>query len=468
MANAGWANTGGDGLSGVSAIDSELLGELAGTTAIKAVFDDRARLQGMLDFEAALARAQCKLGVIPADVALPITEMADAKLYDMAELGRKAVLGGNLAIPMVKALTAKVEGDAARYVHWGATSQDVIDTGLMLQIRKGLKVLEGDLTALANACATLADQHRATPMVGRSFMQHGLPMPFGLKAAGWLEAAQNSITRLARLRREALALQFGGAVGTLASLGENGAKVRDALAEELNLPAPATPWFTTRDRLVEITCALGIVAGIMNKIAGDIILMMQTEVGEVFEPAAPGKGSSSTMPHKRNPVGSATARGAAIQAQARAAAMFSTMDQQHERGIGGWQAEWGLVPELFVLTAASIVPLASALSGLEVDAQRMRANLEITKGLIFAEAAMMKLAPVIGRMEAHHVVEAACKKAIAENLHLRDALGQAPAITVHLDAAALDALFEPMGYVGSSEIFIDRVLAAWNDHQKTS
>lgn len=455
-------------MNGVSAIDSELLGELAGTSAMRAVFGDRARLQAMLDFEAALARAQGALGVIPADAAPVITEKANAALYDMAGLGQKAVLGGNLAIPMVKALTAQVEGDAARYVHWGATSQDVIDTGLMLQIRQGLSVLEGDLTVLANACATLADTHRATPMVGRSFMQHGLPMPFGLKAAGWLEAAQNSISRLARLRREALALQFGGAVGTLASLGDDGAKVRDRLAEELDLPAPATPWFTTRDRLVEITSALGIVAGLMNKIAGDIILMMQTEVGEVFEPSAPGKGGSSTMPHKRNPVGSATARGAAIQAQARAAAMFTTMDQQHERAIGGWQAEWGLVPELFVLTAASIAPLASALAGLEVNAERMRANLEITNGLVFAEAAMMKLAPTIGRMEAHHVVEAACKAAIAEKLHLKEALSRDTTVTAHLDDAALDALFEPMGYVGSSETFIDRALAAWNTHKKNA
>ncbi|WP_248304784.1 3-carboxy-cis,cis-muconate cycloisomerase [Breoghania sp. L-A4] len=428
---------------------------------MKAVFGDRARLQGMLDFEAGLARAQSALSVIPADAAPAIAAQADASLYDMADIGRKAVLGGNLAIPLVKALTERVDGDAKRYVHWGATSQDVIDTGLMLQIREGLSLLEDDLTALADACAMLADAHRATPMVGRSFMQHGLPMPFGLKAAGWLEAAHNAITRLARLRKETLALQFGGAVGTLASLGEDGARVRDRLASDLDLHAPATPWFTLRDRLVEITSALGITAGLMNKIAGDIVLMMQTEVGEVFEPAAPGKGGSSTMPHKRNPVGAATARGAALQAQARAAAMFTTMDQQHERAVGGWQAEWGLVPELFVLTAASIAPLASALAGLEVDAERMRANLEITGGLVFAEAAMMKLAPDIGRMEAHHVVEAACKTAIAEKRHLRDVLGEDETVAARLDSAALEALFEPMGYVGSSATFIDRALAAW-------
>lgn len=455
-------------MSGVSAIDSELLGELAGTAAMKAVFGDRARLQGMLDFEAALARAQGALGVIPASAAPEIARQADAALYDMAEIGRKAVLGGNVAIPLVKALTARVEGEAARYVHWGATSQDVIDTGLMLQMREGLSVLETDLTALADACAALSEAHRETPMVGRSFMQHGLPMPFGLKAAGWLDAARGCIGRLARLRREALALQFGGAVGTLASLGDDGAAVRDALAEDLGLPAPATPWFTARDRLVEITSALGIVAGIMNKIAGDIILMMQTEVGEVFEPAAPGKGGSSTMPHKRNPVGAATARGAAIQAQARAAMMFTTMDQQHERATGGWQAEWGLVPELFVLTAASIAPLAAALSGLEVKADRMRANLEITKGLVFAEAAMMLLAPAIGRMNAHHLVEAACKAAVAERLHLKEVLARDETVAAHMDAAALDALFEPMGYVGASATFIDRALAAWNDHKTTA
>ncbi len=455
-------------MSGVSAIDSKLLGELAGTAAMKAVFCDRARLQGMLDFEAGLARAQGALGVIPTDAAPAIAAQADASLYDMADIGHKALLGGNLAIPLVKALTARVEGDAARYVHWGATSQDVIDTGLMLQIRNGLSLLEDNLTTLGNACAALADAHRATPMVGRSFMQHGLPMPFGLKAAGWLEATQNAMARLSHLRTEALALQFGGAVGTLASLGEDGAKVRDRLAADLDLHAPATPWFTMRDRLVEITSALGIIAGVMSKIAGDIILMMQTEVGEVFEPAAPGKGGSSTMPHKRNPVGAATARGAALQAQARAAAMFTTMDQQHERAVGGWQAEWGLVPELFVLTAASIAPLATALAGLEVDAERMRANLEITGGLVFAEAAMMTLAPDIGRMEAHHVVEAACRVAIAEKRHLRDVLAEDATVMARLDAAALEALFEPMGYVGSSATFIDRALEAWTAFSNSS
>ncbi|WP_321338076.1 3-carboxy-cis,cis-muconate cycloisomerase [Breoghania sp.] len=448
-------------VNGVGAIDSRLLGHLFSSAPMHGVWDDAARLQGMLDFEAALARVQSRLGVIPQTVGEAVSEKAKADLFDLDAIGEKVPLGGNIAIPLVKALTAKVEGAASGYVHWGATSQDVIDTGFMLQARAGIAVLRADLVRLGGACAVLADAHRATPMVGRSFMQHGLPTVFGLKAAGWLDTVGRLIARLDTVAEQSLALQFGGAVGTLASLGADGAAVRDQLAAELGLPVPPTPWFTMRERIVEIGSALGAIAGIMGKIAGDIVLLMQTEVGEVFEPSAPGKGGSSTMPHKRNPVGAATARGAAIQAEARAGALYQIMDQQHERAVGGWQAEWGLVPELFVLTAAAIAPLIAVIEGLEVKAERMRANLEITNGLIFAEAVMMKLAPMIGRDVAHHVLEGASKRAVAEGLHLKAVLTESDEVRAHLDEAEIAAIFDPLGYVGSAEIFIERALEHW-------
>ncbi|PTW61716.1 3-carboxy-cis,cis-muconate cycloisomerase [Breoghania corrubedonensis] len=450
-------------MGGVGAIDSELLGGLFATAPMRAIWNDAARLQAMLDFEAALARVQSRLGVVPHAVGEAVARAARAHLYDPAEIGAKVPLGGNVAIPLVKALTERVKGEAAGFVHWGATSQDVIDTGLMLQAREGLRLLRADLVRLGNACAMLADAHRATPMAGRTFLQQGLPTVFGLKAASWLESVQRLVSRIDGVMEHSLALQFGGAVGTLASLGPHGAQVRDELAVELKLHAPAVPWFTTRERIAEIGEAVGAVAGIMMKVAGDIVLMMQTEVGEVFEPAAPGKGGSSTMPHKRNPVGAATARGAALQAQARAAALSSTMDQPHERATGGWQAEWGLVPELFVLTAAAVQPLVTVLEGLEVRAERMRENLEITRGLVFAEAVMMKLAPKTGRGVAHHILEAASKQAVAENRHLRDVLKESEAVAAHLGAKEIDAVFDPLGYVGSADVFIDRALGAWRE-----
>lgn len=448
-------------MAGVAATDSQLLGELFGTASMRAIWSDGARLQAMLDFEAALARVQSRLGVIPHEVGEAVAEKANAGLYDPAEIGARVPLGGNVAIPLVKALTARVEGAAAGYVHWGATSQDVIDTGFMLQAREGLEVLRADLVRLGEALAALSDTHRATPMVGRSFLQHGLPTVFGLKTASWLEACDRQIARLDHVLEHSIALQFGGAVGTLASLGPHGAPVRDELAVELKLRAPAVPWFTTRDRVAEIGAALGTIAGLMGKIAGDIALMMQTEVGEVNEPAAPGKGGSSTMPHKRNPVGAATARAAALQAEARAAALYGTMDQAQERAIGGWQAEWGLVPELFVLTAAAIVPLITVMEGLEVHTGRMRANLDITQGLVFAEAVMMRLAGHTGRETAHHILEDASRQAMREERHLRDVLCESEAVTAHLGAKEIEEIFDPLAYVGSAEVFIDRALAAW-------
>jgi 3-carboxy-cis,cis-muconate cycloisomerase len=448
-------------MGGVSATDSAVLGDLFGTAAMRGVFSDRARVQAMLDVEAALARAEAATGVIPKDAAAPIAAGCRAEDYDLAELGRLTALAGNPAIPLVKMLTAKVAGDAKRYVHWGATSQDIIDTGAILQMRRGLDLLIADLVAAADAAAKLADAHRKTPMVGRTFLQQALPITFGYKAAAWLGLAARAHDRLAALRRDRLCLQFGGAAGTLASLGTDGVKVAEALARELDLTLPDMPWHSARDRFAELGAAVAIAAGSMAKIATDIALLMQTEVGEVYEPAAEGKGGSSTMPHKRNPVGAAAAIAAATQAEARVPVLLAALHADHERGTGTWHMEWSSLPEVFVLTSGAVAQMRTALEGLTVDAERMRENLERTQGLIFAEATMMALAPAIGRGAAHNKIEEASHQAIEAKRHLRDVLMADKEIVGALSKEKIEALFDPMNQIGSSDAFISRALDSW-------
>jgi 3-carboxy-cis,cis-muconate cycloisomerase len=448
-------------MGGVSAIDSIVLGDLFGTAAMRALFSDRARVQAMLDVEAALARAEAAAGIIPKDAAAPIGVACRADDFDLEELGHQTALAGNPAIPLVRMLTEKVSGEAKRYVHWGATSQDIIDTGMVLQLRGGLDLLVADLAAVADAAAKLAETHRRTPMVGRTFLQQALPITFGYKASVWLGLAARAHDRLVALRRNGLFLQFGGAAGTLASLGNAGVKVAEALASELDLPLPDAPWHSARDRLAEIGAAVAIAAGSMAKIATDIALMMQTEVGEVFEPAAEGKGGSSTMPHKRNPVGSAAAIGAATQAEARLPLLLAALRADHERGTGTWHMEWTALPELFVLTSGAVAHMRTALQGLTIDTQRMRENLDRTQGLIFAEAAMMALAPAVGRGVAHHKIEEASHQAIAAKRHLRDVLLADKEIMSTLGREKIEALFDPMNQIGSANAFISRVLDSW-------
>lgn len=445
---------------------SELLGPLVAPDAIRAVFTDSARLQGMLDFEAALARAEAAVGVIPAAAASAIAAKCRAELFDAGEIGRAAVNSGNDLIPLVKRLTALVAADdaeAARFVHWGATSQDAMDTGLVLQLRAWLGAVEADLARLSEAAARLADRHRRTPLVGRTWMQHALPTTLGLKAAGWLDAIERHRARLAEIRPRLLALQFGGAAGTLAALDDKGAAVAAALARELRLTLPDLPWHTQRDRLAELAGAVGVLVGTLGKIARDVALMMQTEVGEAFEPAGAGRGGSSTMPHKRNPVAAAVVIAAATRTPGLVATMLAAMVQEHERGLGGWHAEWSTLPELCVLGGGAVHLSVATLAGLEVDARRMRANLDATRGLIMAEAVQMALGARIGRLAAHDLIEAGCKRAVAEQTHLRDVLSADRRVTQHLAAADLDRLFDPTHYLGAAEEFVARALAARRD-----
>jgi 3-carboxy-cis,cis-muconate cycloisomerase len=443
-----------------------LLAPMLSSSAMRVVCDDAACLQHMLDFEAALARAEVATGVIPASAAGPITNACKAGSFDLASLAEAATKSGNLAIPLFKALTADVartDAEAARYVHWGATSQDVIDTATMLTLREGLEVLLKDIGRAVAGFARLAQQHRQTAVVARTWLQHALPMPFGLKLADYAAALHRSRIRLQRLRGEALALQFGGAAGTLAALGDRGLLVAEKLAAELKLPLPDAPWHTHRDRLAEAASVLAIVSGTCGKIARDVQLMMQTDVAEAFEPSGEGRGGSSTMPHKRNPVAAASAVAAATMAPNLAATIFAAQVQDHERSAGPWHAEWPTLPMLLLVTSGALASIVDIAEGLEVDVARMRANLDETHGLIMAEAVAMALAEKIGKREAHHLVETASKKAVAERKGLREVLTKDPKVTAHLSAEKIAKLFEPMAYQGVSQALIDRLLASLDD-----
>jgi len=442
---------------------SPLLAPMLSSTAMRAVCDDVAALQNMLDFEAALARAEAAAGVIPASAAGPITNACKAESFDLAALADAATKSGNLAIPLVKALTAtvaKADADAARYVHWGATSQDVIDTGAMLGLRAGIDALLADLDRAIDGFAARARRHRDTPVVARTWLQHALPMPFGLKLAEYAASLHRSGTRLRRLRGEALALQFGGAAGTLAALGDKGLTVAEKLAAELKLPLPDAPWHTQRDRIAEAASVFAILAGTCGKIARDVSLMMQTDVGEAFEPSGEGRGGSSTMPHKRNPVASASALAAATMAPNLAATIFAAQVQEHERSAGPWHAEWPTLPTLLLATSGGLAAIVDIAEGLEVDAARMLQNLDMTDGLIMAEAVAMRLAEKIGKSEAHHLVEAASKQAVQDKQHLREVLTADAKVTTQLGADEIAKLFEPTAYQGASQALIDRLLAS--------
>jgi 3-carboxy-cis,cis-muconate cycloisomerase len=430
---------------------------------MRSICADEAYLQAMLDVEAALARAEGALGIIPADAASIITRCCSATLYAPETLGEAARKSGNLAIPLVKLLTAEVsraDKNAAGYVHWGATSQDIIDTATMLVAGAALSALLQDLDRAISGFGKQAAAHRQTRMVARTWLQHALPIPFGLKLAGYAAALERSRRQLQRLCSDALALQFGGAAGSLAALGDRGLEVAERMAADLNLPLPDAPWHSHRDRIADIASQLAILAGTCGKIARDVSLLMQTDVAEAFEPAEEGRGGSSTMPHKRNPVACATALAAATMAPSLAATILAAQVQDHERSAGPWHSEWPTLPTLFLVTSGGLAAIVDLAEGLEVDVAQMTANLDRTQGLIMAEAVTFALAQKIGKAAAHQLVETASREAIADKRHLKDVLAQDPAVGQHLSPAQLDELFSPGGYEGMAQSFIDRQLAS--------
>lgn len=438
---------------------------------LRAIYSDTTRLQRMLDFEAALARAEGRVGAIPPGCAAAIAACCRAADYDVETLAEQAAIAGNLAIPMVRELTARVaatDPEASKFVHWGATSQDAIDTGAVLQLADALSLMDADLAALEASLADIAETHRLTPQAGRTLMQHALPTTFGAKAAHWLDAVARQRRRLLDSRPRVLALQFGGAAGTLASLGTDALRVAEALAGELGLDLPAVPWHTDRDRFVEAACAVGMLVGTLGKLARDISLLSQTEVAEVREGAVEGRGGSSTMPHKRNPVGCAAVLAAAVRMPGLVATMLTAMVQEHERGLGNWQAEWSVLPELMVLGGGALRHMADIVAGLEVDADRMLRNVAITDGLLMAEAVAAALGAALGRGVAHRLVEQACREATAEGRSLRAVLQEIPEIAARFDREALGRLMDERRYVGLASEFVDRAIARVGTSSKPS
>ena len=440
-----------------------LLDPLFRSQAVEKVFSNRATLQAMLDFEAALARAESRAGFIPSSAAPAIEAKCHAELYDMTALARAAANAGNLAIPLVKQLTvlvAQKDKEAARYVHWGATSQDAVDTGRTLQLRQALAVISAEMDLLATILGEMVHKNRGTLTVARTWMQQALPTTLGLQVAGWLDAIDRHRTRLAETQERCLVLQFGGAVGTMAALGARGLDVAAALAKELQLPLPDLPWHSHRDRMGEFATTLGLCVGTLGKIARDISLHMQTEIGELFEPPGEGRGGSSAMPHKRNPVASAVVLSAALRVPTLVGAMLAAMVQEEERGLGGWHAEWETLPEIVRLTAGALHHLTGTIAELEIDAERMRQNLDLTRGMIFAEAVTMALAEKMPRSDAHELVRLACKRAQSTRRELRSVLSQDRIVKSTLSNAELDRLFSPGNYLGVADQLIDRVLGS--------
>ena len=443
-----------------TAIDSAVFRDTFSTEAMRRIFSDEARVQYYLDIEAALARVQARLGIIPAEAAEEICRHCDAAEYDMALLKKQTERIGYPVLPVVQQLVGLCRGGLGEWCHWGATTQDITDTATVLQIRDALALVEADLRAIAGSLAGLAAKYRDTPMAGRSNLQQATPITFGYKCAVLLAGFQRHLRRLEELRPRVLVGEFGGATGTLASLGAEGLKVQAGLMAELGLGQPEIAWHTMRDRIAEVGCFLGLVTGTLGKISMDVKLMMQTEVEEVYEPFAEGRGSSSTMPQKRNPISSNYIHACVAMVRQSVAALLDAMVEDHERSTGPWEIEWIAVPEIFCLSAGALAQARFLVGGLQVDPARMRANLDLTKGLVVSEAVMMGLGPALGRQRAHDLVYDICREVIAGKGSFLDLLADHPEISPHMGREQLAGFLDPANYCGLAGEMVDRVLAA--------
>ena len=441
-----------------SVFDSHLLRDMFGTPAMRALFDERAFIARCVDVETALARAEAKAGLIPQDAASRITAAADPSAFDYEAIRAETEIVGYPILAMVRQLSAQC-GEAGRYVHWGATTQDIMDTATMLQCRDAVFVLSGQLDEVRAALGDLALRHAETVTAGRTHLQHALPVTFGFRCAVWLSALDRHAERLAQARVRSLLVQFGGAAGTMASLGPaaNGIAVRRLLAAELGLEDPGITWHVARDAPNEWVSLLAAIGASLGKIAIDVMAMASSEFGEVAEPFVPGRGGSSTMPQKRNPISSELIFAAAKMLRERASLMLDAMLTDFERATGPWHLEWSALPEAFLLAASALHQSAFLLRGLEVDTDRMKRNLDLTGGLIVAEAVMMGLAPEIGRQEAHDVVYDACREAIDRRVSLFDALMGHGDIVERLGEARLRTLTDPANYLGAAAVMAREV-----------
>jgi 3-carboxy-cis,cis-muconate cycloisomerase len=448
-------------------MSGRLLESLATTPALAELFSDESVLRAMLDFEAALARAETSCGIIPKNAADAITLAAQPANFDANALADAAFRAGTPAIPLVKALTEKVrtiDAEAAGFVHWGATSQDVADTAMSLLLHRAEPLLSGDLARLERSLHDLSERHRGSIMLGRTLLQAAPPVTFGLKVAGWLAAIRRSRQNFQNALRVAAVLQFGGASGTLASLGERGMEVSEALNRELGFATPpVAPWHTQRDRLATLVCACGVLAGSLGKMARDLSLLTQSEIAEMAEPASPGRGGSSTMPNKRNPIACSLTLAAAHRVPGLVASYLSAMLHEHERGVGGGQAEWPIIASVVQATGVAAASMAEVAEGLcaeagLIDVDKMRANLANTHGVIFAERAMMLLGAKLGRDVAHEIMEAA-SRSVTRDQSLSAVLAKMPEVTAHLSSTDLADLENPEHYLGSAEAFRKTLLA---------
>jgi len=443
----------------VSPADGAIFDAVYGSDAMRDIMGERAFLAAMLAVEAALARAQAGLGLIPAEAAAAITAAARVESLDLPALAAATRNTGFPVVGLVKQLSAAAGPEAGRWTHWGATTQDITDTATILQLREALALIEADLGGLIAALARLGGAHAGTVMAGRTHAQHALPITFGYKVALWLDPLITMRERLVQLRPRLLRLQFGGAVGTLASLGADGPGVAAALGRELDLPVPAIPWHVARDGIAEAGCWLALLAGTLAKPATDILLLTQSEIGELAEPAAPGRGGSSTMPQKRNPIGCEYVLAQTRSVQTLLPQLLGAMAHEHERGAGGQQVEQLVLPQMLLYAHGALATLRPLVEGLVVDAARMRRNLDSGGGLIMAEAVMMGLAPLLGRAAAHEAVHHACDQALAEGITLAEALARDGRITAHIDAAGIAALTDPASYLGTAAVALAATLA---------
>jgi len=439
-------------------IDSVIFRNVFSTGPMRRVFSDANRVQKYLDFEAALARAEARLGVIPQDAADEIVRHCRVAEIDFAKLETETVRIGYPVLPVVEQIVALCRDGLGEWCHWGATTQDVTDSATVLQIREALTLIEADIDRIGATLADLARKYRDTPMAGRSNLQQAVPITFGYKVATLLAGFERHRQRLSQLRERVLVGEFGGAAGTLASLGGRGLEVQAVLMKELRLAAPVIAWHTMRDTIAEVGCCLGLLAGTCGKFALDVKLSMQTEVAEIFEPFHSGRGSSSTMPQKRNPISSVyiTALNSVVRQQV--AALLDAMVEDHERSSGPWEIEWIVLPEIFCLTAGALAHTLTVLDGLQIDEKKMRENLDATNGLIVSEAVMMELGRYLGRQRAHDVVYDFCRQALATGRRLSDLLAEDREIATHIDRAGLARLCDPANYLGEAGAMVDRVL----------
>jgi 3-carboxy-cis,cis-muconate cycloisomerase len=440
-------------------IDSAIFQGIFSSDAMRQIWSDQNRTRKYLDIERALAIVQGRLGLIPQEAADEIVSHCELEQIDMTLLRQQTERIGYPILGVVSQLNKLCRDKLGEYCHWGATTQDITDTATVLQIREALALVEKDLAAIAKAMAKLAKEHRLTPMIGRSNLQQAIPVTFGYKMAGLLSAIQRHQERLAQLKERVLVGEFAGAAGTLASLDTGAMETQAGLCAELGLAQPVIAWHTIRDNIAEVGAFLGLVGGTLGKLSMDVKLMMQTEVGEVYEPFAHGRGSSSTMPQKRNPISSCYIHAAISVVRQHSAALMDAMVADHERSTGPWEIEWIVLPEAFCLMAGALKQSLFVLEGLEVDAAAMRRNIEMTGGLVMSEAVMMGLGRHIGREFAHDLVYDLCRESLAKKTPLLDLLAAHPEIAKHVDRAALQRMLDPANYLGQSGVMVDRVLA---------